>query len=142
MMIHGHHRNVKEAHRSSSVNENGRIFHMEGEVVVLVLVSHACANIFLCGHERVKRLSGEALRASSCTKMHQRVEHSSPPLHVPYSLQCKFYSYSTRHRKGLVGGTDACRQKTHRTSCLMGLLGTQVLQSVSQRTHATPRHVC
>lgn len=82
---------------------------------MLFLLFHA-TNLFLCGHEWVKRLSSEALHPFICALRHQRVEHSSPPLHVPYSLQHNFYSYS---RQGIEkpGGWDECLQKeTHRTT--------------------------
>lgn len=72
---------------------NGGIFQEEEVVVV-----HA-RNLFVCGHEWVKRLSGKKPHAFICTQRYQRVERTSPPLHVPYSLQHNFYSYSTGRRK-------------------------------------------
>lgn len=57
-----------------------------------------------------------------CTQRHQRVERSSPPLHVPYSLQ-HFYSYSTR-QNSLVGSTNACKRRHTEqppTSCVIRL---------------------
>lgn len=73
--------------------------------------SFCATNLFLCGHEWVKRLSGETPQAFICTQKHQRAAHSSPPLHVPYSLQHSLYSYSTRRRKSLVGSSDACKRR-------------------------------
>lgn len=61
------------------------------------------------------------------------MEHCSPPLHVPYSLQLEFYSYSIRLRKAFWVGQDACK-KRHKSPPPRILFKTQCKQVLQPRS--------
>lgn len=108
---------------------------------LLLLLLFRATNFFLCGHERVKRLSGETPHVLICTQRNQRAEHSSPPLHVPYSLQQNFYSYSTRHRKAWWVVEMPAKGDTQNNQHPVQCVCTQVLQHCSTAKNTT-WHIC
>lgn len=74
MMICGHHGNYSKASKSFSSKWKAAMVgfsRRRRRRRLLLLLSHA-TNLFLCGHEWVKRLSGETTHAFTWTQRHQR----------------------------------------------------------------------
>lgn len=103
MLVNWYHGNHCEAFQfSSKWKPTAGGYSIRRRLLLLFLLLHA-TNLFLCGPERVKWLSSDVLGAFI------QYVHSSPPLHVPYSLQQRLLLRRTAWWVGWMPAKEAHR---------------------------------